>query len=66
MGWFLAYFVLGDEAIAAARKSKLQLRVLKIIDQAKRYPEGTAVPIEVHEAKDADVVRRLVKIKLEN
>ncbi len=65
-GWFLASFVLGDKAITAARKSKLPPRVLKIIDQAKRYPEGAAVRIEVHEAKDADVVKTLAKIKLEN
>ena len=65
-GCFLASFVLGDKAIAAARKSKLPARVLKIIDQAKRYPEGTAVRIEVHETKDADVVKALAKIKLEN
>jgi hypothetical protein len=65
-GWFLASFVLGDKAVATTRKSKLPPRVLKIIDQAKRYPEGTAVLIEVHEAKDANVVKMLAKIKLEN
>jgi len=65
-GWFLASFVLGDEAIAAARKSKLPPRVLKIIDPAKRYPEGRAVRIEVHDAQDADVVKTPAKIKLEN
>jgi Protein of unknown function (DUF3788) len=65
MGWLLASFVLRDKAIAAARKSKLPPRVLKIIDQAKCYPEQTAVRIEVYEAKDAEVVKTLVKIKLE-
>lgn len=64
-GFFLASFVLGDKAIAAAGKSKLPRRVLKI-DEAKRYPEGTAVRIEVREAKDVDVVKTLAKIKLEN
>ena len=65
-GFFLASFALGDKAIAAARKSKLSPRVLKIIDEAKRYPEGTAVRIEVRNAKDAEVVKALAKIKLEN
>jgi hypothetical protein len=37
-GFFLASFVLGDKAIAAARKSKLPKRVLRIRDEAKRYP----------------------------
>lgn len=65
-GFFLASFVLGDKAIAAARKSKLPKHLLKIIDEAKRYPEGTAVRIEVHGAKDIDVVKTLARIKLEN
>ena len=65
-GCFLASFILGDKALAAARKSELPPRVLKIIDEAKRYPEGTAVRIEVHAAKDANVVKTLAKIKVEN
>jgi hypothetical protein len=52
--------------VAEARKRKLPAGVLKIIDQAKRYAEGTAVRMEVHTAKDANVVKTLAKIKLEN
>jgi hypothetical protein len=65
-GWFLASFILGEKAVAAARKSKLPVRILKMIDEAKRYPEGTAVRIEVHAAADADIVKTLAKIKFEN
>ncbi len=65
-GYFLAAFILGDKAVVAARKSKLPQRILTIIGDAKRYAEGTAVRIEVHEAKDADVVKMLAKIKIEN
>jgi len=65
-GCFLASFVLGDKAVAAARKSELPPRVLKIIDEAKRYAEGTAVCIEVREAKDVNGVKMLAKIKVEN
>ena|SRR5271166_6100662 len=65
-GCFLASFILGDKAVAAARKSKLPARIVKIIDEAKRYAEGTAVRIEVHKAEDANVVKMLAKIKLEN
>jgi hypothetical protein len=57
---------LGEKAVAAARKSKLPVRILKMIDEAKRYPEGTAVRIEVHAAADADIVKTLAKIKFEN
>lgn len=65
-GWFMAAFILGDKAVAAARKSELPAGVVKMIDEAKRYPEGTGVRIEVHDAKDADTVKALAKIKLEN
>jgi len=65
-GCFLASFILGDKALAAARQSELPPRVLKIIDEAKRYPEGTAVRIEVHQPRDATVVKTLAKIKAEN
>jgi len=65
-GYFLAAFVLGDKAVAAARKSELPPNVLKIINGAKRYAEGTAVRIEVRSAEDANVVKTLAKIKTEN
>ena len=64
-GCFLASFALGDKAVAAARKT-LPAGVLKIMDGAKRYAEGTAVRIEVRAAKDAQVVKMLAKIKIEN
>jgi hypothetical protein len=63
---FLASFALGDRAVAAAREAKLPKPVVKLIDEAKRYAEGTAVRIEVIGAKDLAVVRKLVGIKLEH
>ena|SRR5579864_5950201 len=65
-GWFLASFILGEKAVAAARKTKLPARILKMIDEAKRYPEGTAVRIEVRDAADASVAKMLASLKLEN
>lgn len=65
-GSFLASFALGDKAIAAARQSKLPARVLKLIAEAKRYAEGTAVQIEVQKPGDVAAVKTLAKIKLEN
>ncbi len=65
-GCFRASFILGDRAVAAARKSKLPPIIQKSIDEAKRYPEGTAVRIEVRDAKDANLVKTLAKIKVEN
>jgi hypothetical protein len=63
---FLASFALGDKALAAARIAKLPPSTHKLIDEAKRYAEGTAVRIEVHDPKDVDIVKTLAKIKLEN
>ncbi|MBZ5706923.1 MAG: DUF3788 domain-containing protein [Acidobacteriia bacterium] len=65
-GCFRASFALGDKAVQAARQSGLPASVVKIIDQAKRYAEGTAVRIEVKAAKDIAVVERLAAVKLEN
>ena len=63
---FMASFALGDKAVAAARASKLPKRTLQIIDQAKRYAEGTAVRIDVKAASDVAVIRKLAAIKLAN
>jgi hypothetical protein len=65
-GGFLVSFALGDKAVAAARKSNLPPHVLKIVNAAKCYAEGTAVRMEIRAAKDVDVVKILAKIKLEN
>jgi len=65
-GCFLASFALKSSAVAAARKANLPSSVLEMIDQAKRYAEGTAVRIEVHDATDASVVKTLAKIKVES
>ncbi|MBI2926851.1 MAG: DUF3788 domain-containing protein [Verrucomicrobia bacterium] len=65
-GGFTAAFALGDKAVQAARESGLPARVLKIIDEARRYAEGTAVRIDVKQPKDVEVVKRLAAIKLEH
>jgi uncharacterized protein DUF3788 len=56
--------ILGDRAVQAARDSKLPKRVLRILDTATRYPEGTAVRIEFRSARDVATVIRLAEIKL--
>ena len=65
-GCFRASFALGDKAVRAARQSGLPAGAVKIIDQAKRYAEGTAVRIEVKAAEDLAVVEKLAAIKLAN
>lgn len=65
-GCFRVAFILGDKAMKAARKCGLPRRVLKILDEAPRYPEGTGVRFEVKAAKDIAVLKTLAAIKLEN
>ena len=65
-GSFLAAFALGDRAVAAARAGELPPHIVKTIAEARRYAEGTAVRIEVKTAEDVEIVKRLVKIKIEN
>jgi hypothetical protein len=65
-GSFMTSFVLGDKAVAVARKSKLPAYVLKMIAEAKRYGEGTPVRIEVSKPEDLGPVKILAKIKVEN
>jgi hypothetical protein len=64
-GCFRASFALGDKAVKAALASALPPSVIKIIKQAKRYAEGTAVRIEVTSVADVETVEKLAAIKLE-
>ena len=58
-GSFRVAFVLGDKAMEAARQLKLPKAVLKIIDEAPRYPEGTGVRLEIAARKDLAAVKKL-------
>src|SRR5664279_4106235 len=49
---FRVSFILGDKAMAAARLLKLPKAVMKIIDEAPRYPEGSGVRLEITAHKD--------------
>ena len=63
-GCFFVSFALGDKAVEAARQSGLPQSVIKIINDAKRYAEGTAVRFEIKKAKDIGTVTKLAGIKL--
>jgi hypothetical protein len=65
-GGFVVSFILGDKAVKAARKSRLPARILKIFDEATRYPEGTAIRMEVKKPGDIEIVKKLVVMKLQN
>jgi hypothetical protein len=65
-GCFRAAFVLGDKAVEAARRGKLSKRLIQMLDQAERYPEGTAIRIEVRSPRDIAAIKKLAILKLEN
>ena len=65
-GCFRVAFILGDKAMKVARESELPPRVLKILEEAPKYPEGTGVRIAVKGARDIAVLKKLAAIKLAN
>jgi hypothetical protein len=65
-GCFRVAFVLGDKAVQAARQIKLPQSILKVIDEAPRYPEGTGVRLVVKRMSDLATIQKLAAIKLAN
>ena len=65
-GRFRVSFILGDKAVLAARHSGLSARIIELIDQAEKYPEGTGVRLELKGRKDLPTVMKLAAIKLKN
>jgi Protein of unknown function (DUF3788) len=65
-GSFRVAFVLGDRAIEAAREARLPQRVMQLIDEGDRYPEGTGIRVDVKAPGDLSAIRKLTGIKLGN
>jgi hypothetical protein len=63
---FRVAFTLGDKAMKLARQSRLPERILKVLAEAKRYPEGMAVRLVVRKANDLPAIRELAAVKLAN
>jgi len=65
-GCFRVAFILGDKAVKAAKESDLSKPVLKMIEDAPRYPEGTGVRFVVKRIGDLAAIHKLAAIKLAN
>jgi hypothetical protein len=65
-GCFRVSFALGDKAMRAARAAKLPQRIVKIMNEAPKYPEGTGIRITLKTPKDLAAVKMLAAIKLAN
>ena len=59
-------FALGDRAVEQALATKFPEKVLKLIREARRYAEGTAVRLEVKSHADLATILKLATIKMEN
>jgi hypothetical protein len=66
IGCFTVLFILGAKAMCAARQCKLPMRIVKAMDEAPKYPEGTGVRLKVKSAKDIGALKKLAAIKLAN
>ncbi len=64
-GYFKAWFVLSEKAIAAARNAALPEKVLETICSAASYVEGTLFAVDVKSEQDLLPVFVLLKIKAE-
>jgi len=63
---FTASLVFGEKAVRAAERADLPADVVEMIRKAPRYPEGRAIRWEVARAADANIVKKLLAIKLES
>jgi hypothetical protein len=66
VGFFEVLFIFGDRALAATGQTRLPARVLRMLDAAPRYPEGTGLRLQIKASKDIPLVKRLAALKLQN
>ena len=63
IGCFMASFILGDKALAALKQMDLSPAARRLINEGKRYAEGTAVRIEIRSEEDVALVKKLAAAK---
>lgn len=61
---FLVTLILGPKAMDAAREAKWTKAIVKILDEAPKYPEGFGLRIPMKSSKDVPAVVRLAGIKI--
>lgn len=65
-GCFQAAFIFGEKALTAIRQAAVPARVLRMLDEAPKYPEGTGLRFEIKTVRDIAVVKKLAAIKLQH
>jgi len=63
---FRVAFILGEKAMREAKNTEFSAKYVKLITEAVRYPEGSAIRLEVTNFEDVAFVKQLAKIKVEN
>jgi Protein of unknown function (DUF3788) len=63
---FRVAFILGEKAMKVAKNTQFPAKFAKLIAEAIRYPEGSAIRFEVTNDDDVAFVKQLAKIKVEN
>ncbi|HWH58666.1 MAG TPA: DUF3788 family protein [Terriglobales bacterium] len=63
---FRVAFILGEKAMKVAKNTQFPAKYTKLIAEAIRYPEGSAIRFEVTNHGDVAFVKQLAKIKVEN
>ncbi|MFQ5627384.1 MAG: DUF3788 domain-containing protein [bacterium] len=63
---FILGMALGGKAVAAATESGLSEHVLDIVNNAKKYAEGTAVRLEVRSNEFLEDIKKIIRAKVEN
>ena len=63
---FMASLAFSQQAVTAAEQSDLPDHVIEMIRTSPQYPEGHAVRLEVKTAADAEVVQKLLLMKVSN
>ena len=65
-GFFRVTFIFGKKAQAVVENSDLPDNIKKTLRDARQYMEGKGLQIEVKLVKDLNIVKKLIRIKLEN
>ncbi len=63
--FFRAGFMYSEKATAAAQQSTLPADIKKMVKDAKKYPEGRAIRIDVTNKKQVELIKKLIRIRME-
>ncbi len=63
---FTVLFILGGKAMLAARQTQFPQRIVRAMDAAVKWPEGSGVRLEVKSPREVGALKKLAAIKLAN